>query len=690
MLKLRTVLLSNKLYLIIITLVLLISIIRININKENNINIKESIIIDQFIDGNKLSLTLKSNNKFIGNYYFKTKKELNYYKNNFHLGDKISISGDIKEIYSNTTKNTFNYKKYLEYKHIYKIVKITSIKKISNTNNIYYLLKQNIINSLNNNPYLNTFILGDKRYLTQEIKESYQNNGISHLFALSGMHTSLLGGIILTILKKLKIKENKRYLITCIILILYLFLTGLSPSILRGVLFFILFSINKIYYFYVKGYNIFILTLAISLLIEPFYIFEVAFWYSFTISLTLILMSNYINKYNNYLNKLLITSFLSFISSLPITLYNFYQINILSIIYNLFYVPLISIIIFPLSLLTYIFNFLEPLYNILINILEITSIYLNKINTFKFIFPKLNIIIYILYFIFIIIFFIGLNKKKRLLYIPLFLLIIIHYFYPYYRNDNYIKMLDIGQGDSFILHSNNKTVLIDTGGNMSFIRDKWMKKRNNNSLVKNITIPLLKSLGIKKIDIMILTHGDYDHLGEALNLINNFKVGKVYINDNKINYLERQIIKKSNDIYISKEGTNFNIGNFNFLELNTNLEDENDSSSVYYITYNNLKMLFTGDASIKSEEYILNNYNIKSIDILKLGHHGSRTSTSEDLLEKTKPKLALISCGRNNRFGHPHLETIEKLNKYNINYLRTDKLGTVTINLDTYKITTGN
>ena len=544
MLKLRTVLLSNKLYLIIITLVLLISIIRININKENNINIKESIIIDQFIDGNKLSLTLKSNNKFIGNYYFKTKKELNYYKNNFHLGDKISISGDIKEIYSNTTKNTFNYKKYLEYKHIYKIVKITSIKKISNTNNIYYLLKQNIINSLNNNPYLNTFILGDKRYLTQEIKESYQNNGISHLFALSGMHTSLLGGIILTILKKLKIKENKRYLITCIILILYLFLTGLSPSILRGVLFFILFSINKIYYFYVKGYNIFILTLAISLLIEPFYIFEVAFWYSFTISLTLILMSNYINKYNNYLNKLLITSFLSFISSLPITLYNFYQINILSIIYNLFYVPLISIIIFPLSLLTYIFNFLEPLYNILINILEITSIYLNKINTFKFIFPKLNIIIYILYFIFIIIFFIGLNKKKRLLYIPLFLLIIIHYFYPYYRNDNYIKMLDIGQGDSFILHSNNKTVLIDTGGNMSFIRDKWMKKRNNNSLVKNITIPLLKSLGIKKIDIMILTHGDYDHLGEALNLINNFKVGKVYINDNKINYLERQIIKK--------------------------------------------------------------------------------------------------------------------------------------------------
>ena len=87
-------------------------------------------------------------------------------------------------------------------------------------------------------------------------------------------------------------------------------------------------------------------------------------------------------------------------------------------------------------------------------------------------------------------------------------------------------------------------------------------------------------------------------------------------------------------------------------------------------------MLFTGDASIKSEEYILSNYDIKDIDILKLGHHGSRTSTSEELLEQTKPKLALISCGRNNRFGHPHLETIEKLNKYNINYLSTYKITT--------------
>ncbi|MBQ2640193.1 MAG: DNA internalization-related competence protein ComEC/Rec2 [Bacilli bacterium] len=689
MIKLRTVLLYNSLYITILVLVLIISIIRININKKELISTNNITIVDSFIDGNSLNLTLKSNHKFKGIYYFKTKEELNYYKNSFNLGDKISIEGTIKEIDNTNTKNIFNYKKYLEYKNIYYIVRIDSIKKISNTNNIYYLLKQSIINGLNNNPYLYTFILGDKRYLKQEIKETYQNNGISHLFAISGLHISLIGGIILYILKKLNIYESKRYFITSIILVLYLLLTGLSPSILRGVLFFILFSINRVYYFYIKSFNIFILILSISLLINPFYLYEVAFWYSFTISLTLILMSNYINKYNKYLKKLLITSLLSFIASLPITLYNFYQVNLLSIIYNLFYVPLVSIIIFPLSLLTYIFKFLEPIYSIFISVLETTSIYLNKINTFKLIFPKLNIIIYILYFIFIIIFFIGLNKSNKKYFIPLIMLIISHYLYPYINNNDYIKMIDVGQGDSFLLHSNNKTILIDTGGKMSFIKDKWMKKKNNSSIVKNITIPLLKSLGIKKIDYLILTHGDYDHLGETLTLMDNFYVDKVYINDNNINYLERKIIKKANNIFISKEGTNIKVGKFNLIELNTDLKDENDSSSVYYITYNNLKMLFTGDASIKSEEYILSNYNLGNIDILKLGHHGSKTSTSKELLKETNPKLALISCGRNNKFGHPHKEIINRLNKYNINYLRTDKLGTITINLNNKHITIG-
>lgn len=105
--------------------------------------------------------------------------------------------------------------------------------------------------------------------------------------------------------------------------------------------------------------------------------------------------------------------------------------------------------------------------------------------------------------------------------------------------------------------------------------------------------------------------------------------------------------------------------------------------------YKDIKLLLTGDASIKSEKYILNTYELPEIDILKVGHHGSKTSTSKELLKTIKPGLALISCGKDNKFKHPHKETIDNLKKYNINYLRTDKEGTITINLNTKKIITG-
>ena len=143
---------------------------------------------------------------------------------------------------------------------------------------------------------------------------------------------------------------------------------------------------------YIKNTNIFILTVFISLLINPFFIYEVSFQYSFLISFSLLLLGDFINKYSNYFIKLLITSFISFIVSIPITLYNFNQINILSIIYNLFYVPLISFIVFPLSIISFFIPVLTNILNIFIYILEITSKFFYKISFSKFIFC--DIIIY--------------------------------------------------------------------------------------------------------------------------------------------------------------------------------------------------------------------------------------------------------------------------------------------------------
>ncbi len=690
MIKLRTVLLCDKIYYLLLLVALTISIISISLPRKSIYNGNEKkiigVITNIYIDGNSLTINVKAREKLICKYYFRRKLDIENFSKKYNIGDKIFLEGNLEKPSSQNTEYLFNYRNYLYNKKIFYIFKIDNYKKVSNNRFIYYKIKQLILKRIAKNYYLQAFILGDKSYIKSDVLESFQINGISHLFAISGMHVNLLGAILLKIFLMLGVREEKRYLFVSIILMFYAILTGLSASVLRGVLFFILFSINKIFYFYIKNTNIFIITVSIALLINPFFLYDVSFWYSFSISLSLLVMGDVINKYNGYFIKLLMTSIISFIVSIPISIYNFYQINFLSIIYNLFYVPFVSIIIFPASLITFIIKPIEPIYNILTNILETTSVFLVRIDFLTLIFKRVYFIIYIIYFIFIIFLFIGIRFNNKKYFVPIILLLIIHYFCPYFDIGSYIKIIDVGQGDSILIHSKNSNILIDTGGITSYNMKRWQKRKNQYSVVKNTTIPLLKSMGIKRINYLILTHGDYDHAGDTINLIENFKVDKIYLNQGNFNYLEKKIITSFKNTYQVKEGQIFYLGDLVLIELNKEFSDENDSSSVFLLIYNDVKVLLTGDASIKSEKYILDNYDIGKINILKLGHHGSKTSTSNLLLKSTSPDLALISCGYNNKFKHPNKETLKKLNKYRISYLRTDFEGTITIDLNTLKI----
>ena len=677
MLKLRTILLSKYLYYGIFIIALIYTSIILNIPKTSNYKTPPTIISGTItsltIIDNYLKITLKSSNEsFILSYTFKNIKEQEEFKKTYHLGNEILVKGEATKPKNNSN---FNYQKYLERKNIYYLIKVKEYSLISSEQNIYYFFKEKIAYHLHNNSYLYTFIYGDKSYISKEVIRSYQTNGISHLFAISGMHITLLSSLILKLLKKLKVKENTSYFITIIFLLFYLLLVGPSASILRGVLFFILFSLNKIYYFYIKPFHLFLLVLSISLIFNPFFIYDLGFLYSFSISLALIETSSYLQ--GNYFISLLKTSLISFLVSIPISLYNFSSLNFLSIIYNLFFVPLISIIIFPLSLILVFCPFLLPIYNFLINILESLSLFLSKISLLTFTFRKINIVFYFLYYPLIILFINGLIKKEKIKYLPLIIILLIHYSYPFFLNETYVKVQDVGQGDSIIIHSNNCTILLDTG----------TSNDNNYSLSANTTIPTLKKLGIKKIDYLLLSHGDKDHMGEAINLVENFKVEKVIFNCGEFNELEKDLIKvldkKKIPYYSCIKELNIDDNKLYFLN-NKDYGNENDNSSVIYTELNNYKFLFMGDAGVEVEEDLIEKYNLQDIDVLKVGHHGSKTSSSKEFINEINPKYSIISVGKNNRYGHPNKEVLNNLNNSKI--YRTDQDGSIMFKIKNNKL----
>ena len=687
--KLKTALQSRYFIKIIAISIFLLSILKINFcplksKYQKNETTFIGKVISYKIDGDKLSITIKAKEKIIANYYFKTKKEKDYYKSTLHLGNKIKLTGTLTLPTRNTIPNGFNYKEYLYYHKIHYSINTNKIEKIENNTSILYFIKNKIIKRLNkidDTGYIRTFILGDKNFLDEETIEKYQENGISHLFAISGMHISFITGILLFLLGKITYNNYYKYSIVILFLFFYLFLTNYSASIIRTTTIFILNALNKCFNLKIKKIDIMLLTLSIICIINPYILYDIGFQFSYIISFTLIVLGK---KVKGKIKQSLYTSYLCFISSIPICLYHFYQINILSIILNLVMIPLVSIIVFPFSLIVFILPKLTPIYHIIISLLETTNHIASKINILCLTFSKPSIILVVILYIII---FLTINNKKYL--IILIGILLIWKYFPYINPNYNITFINVGQGDStLIIFPNIKsTILIDTGGKVKTQKEEWQKRKHNFLYTTDTTIPHLKSLGIMKINYLILTHGDYDHMGEAINLVNNFKVEKVIFNCGAYNDLESELIKvldKKKIKYYSciKE---LNIDNNKLYFLQTSVYDnENDNSNVIYTELSGYKFMLMGDASSTTEKEIMNKYNLPDIDVLKVGHHGSKTSSNKEFIDEINPKYSIISVGKNNRYGHPNKEVLDNLKDSKI--YRTDEDGSIMFKIKNNKL----
>jgi competence protein ComEC len=278
----------------------------------------------------------------------------------------------------------------------------------------------------------------------------------------------------------------------------------------------------------------------------------------------------------------------------------------------------------------------------------------------------------------IIILIVNAFKSNNFKYIILLLITIfihhnINYLNPYYK----VIFLDVGQGDSILIvyPFNKGNILIDA----PYIENK--------DIGKNIIVPYLKSIGINRINYLINTHGDNDHVGEFKYIINNFNVDNVIINCGSYNELELDLIseldKKKIPYYSCIKELNINNNKLYFLNTKE-YDNENDNSNVIYTKINNYKFMFMGDAGIEKEKDILDKYNINDIDVLKVGHHGSKTSSGKEFINEVNPKYSIISVGKNNRYGHPNKEALDNLSDSKI--YRTDQDGSIMFKIKNNKL----
>lgn len=682
MIKLRTILLQSNIYRVTIVGVIIYALIVTLLPKYESVykGSEEDFLcsIDNYkIEEDKMKLELVCKEKLVGSYYFKN-DEYKFFKKKVNIGNRVIVKGKLVSPKNNTVPYLFNYKKYLYNKRVYYTLKIDSIKILNENSNPFIKLKNRVIkhvNSYKDSTYLYAFILGKTELISDEVLTSYRENGISHLFALSGLHVSIFSSILLFILKKLRFKEILNYVLIFIFLLLFSFITGFSPSILRATLLFFLLSINKVFYLNIRTLDILYLVFIILVIINPFIIYNLSFILSFTAAFFLIFSSDLL-KGKNYFVSLFKVSLLSYFASLPLSIYYFGYTNLLGTKLNLVFVPLVSFVVFPLTLLTFIISKFYSILNITTNLLESLSLLFNKFKIIIY-FPRINLIFV---FIYLSILMLYIKFKKKICLYLIIVLLIFFKIRPYMDNNTYIYYIDVGQGDSILVVTPHlkKTILIDTGGIVSF------NENYKSNIVKNKTIPFFRRIGINKVDYLFLTHGDYDHAGEASELLSNFCVKKVFINKGNINNIEKKINNK--EVLTLK---NFVIDNIKVNSLNNNVfNNENDDSTILLFNIYDYKFLFMGDASIKTEEYLLNNYILPNVDILKVGHHGSYTSTSTDFINVIKPKYSVISVGENNMYKHPNKSVLDILD--NTKLFRTDVDGTIEVKISKkrYKIKT--
>ena len=644
-----------------------------------------------------------------------------------NIGQDISLCGNLSFFSHATNPGEFDYYNYERYKGV--LFAVYDCKLLA-AGRSYSHLKSWLYNSrLKGEQILATYLseedaaimkamlFGNKNEIPDETKELFQKNGIAHILAISGLHISFLAMALYGLLRKLGIRQIICMCLCGLLIFLYGIMVGFTISAFRAICMFFLFLLSKTILRTYDLMSAMSVALILTLLVSPGMIMDTGFQLSFAAVFSVGYLYNSFCKNvwqcPDYLNSVFVSLFI-FIGTMPVLLCNYYEVAFYSVILNLVIIPLMSVLLLAAILLVAVGG-------LVVAATSASSIGKGSLITFAASFPHIpaKVITWILWLykntcallttlqngrlnlgrpapwqvvVFCLLVLIAVNVKpgvalrkrsaiagSRLL-TPALILIAIFVISIRNHSGLSIYQMDVGQGDCQVIINDNGNAYMVDGGSSS-VKDVGDRR----------VIPLLKWAGVNDIDVF-LSHPDEDHMNAIEELLKNqtrehIRIKHLYIYEGFLEYEEMApVIALANNTGVEvvglKAGDRLTDGSLDIEVICPSagypVTDSNNASLVLRVSYGDFAILDTGDVEEAGERRIVST----DIDLLKVAHHGSSTSTSESFLEAISPKVALISAGRNNSYGHPHKDTLLRLEALNISTIRTDEVGCILIKAD--------
>lgn len=552
-------------------------------------------------------------------------------------------------------------------------------------------------------------LAGDRSGIPDALRSDFQRSGLVHVLAISGFHVVLLAGMLMIFLKATGLPHSIVRIIAVILLVIYIPVTGGSPAVRRAVLMFSVPQIGLLFQRQANTLNSLGIALIFIMLPEPNVIWNPGFQLSVAATLG-ILISNPMNplkklpeslkknklwsKFQNFVLEPTYVTLCATLSTAPFLVHHFKTLSPFAWLGNIVVVPAISMgmqaglfaLISPLDFLRehfcYAAMFFLRLATLLTNKLSDSAQASTTVGPFG---PSILLLCGFLVVL------LPFYKKNPLVQKYGFFCIVL--FSAIFCYEGFLKAgnpcwkltsIDVGQGDSHLITTpSGKHILVDAGDS-EFLGGKGKKDSG-----KDIIVPYLHHIGVSSLQALVITHPDLDHYGGALNIVKTFPVKELWISDcarieSKKSW-QRVIAESYKRGIIIRDITPGFIWKENFFEMTAlhpdtrRCIDVNTQSVTFRIKGLGHSAILTGDLTIAGEKEILRKKVYLKSDVLKLGHHGSKTSSSKDFLQAIDPKLAIISSGRRNRFRHPSKKVIQRLDSLSLPYLNTATSGTISI-----------